>query len=64
MSSFAFTYEDPEYDYEARVRAYIEMGMSRSDAQGVVDAEMLTADDFNITTTVVKEQEVYSPFNP
>lgn len=31
----------PADDYEARVRAYEAEGMSRSDAQGVVDAEDL-----------------------
>lgn len=30
-------------DYEARVMAYEAEGMTRSDAQGCVDAEMMTA---------------------
>jgi hypothetical protein len=44
--SFYQTYEDPAYydldNYELRVQMLEEQGLTRSDAQGVVDAEILS----------------------
>lgn len=34
-------------EYERRVQAYEDAGMTRGDAQGVVEAEMMQEDGFN-----------------
>ena len=49
--SFHMTYEDPSYyedtDYELRVAMLEAEGMTRSDAQAVVDAELLQEELIN-----------------
>lgn len=55
MSRFAYIYEDPDYDvtdnwddeYEQRVQKYQIQGMTRSDAQAVVDSEIIWENSYD-----------------